>query len=118
MSSFTDLWQRRERAARELLHAERAVETYVNDEDAAAYEDIFGAPRNRLRFDDIEGSAQQSTSAFEAILAGYLTRLRACQAYEAPECACAFADACEHACPTCAQICVRAHAGAHMQHIT
>jgi len=96
VSSFTDLWQRRERAARELLHAERAVETYVNDEDAAAFEDIFGAPRNRLRFDDCEGMAQQSTSAREAISAGYLrpsvanqqawgrTRLRACS----PGCTC------------------------------
>jgi len=73
VSSFTELWQRRERAARELLHAERAVETYVNDEDAAAYEDIFGVPRNRLRFDDFEGMAQQSTSAREATSAASTT---------------------------------------------
>lgn len=94
--TFHDLWEQREQHARDLLAAERALATYVSDEDSHEIEDLRDPSGKRFLFDDIEGMAQQSTSAVEAILAASLVpnianqtrwgrmRLRACT----PGCAC------------------------------
>jgi len=113
VSSFTDLWERRERAARELLHAERAVETYVDDEDAAAYEDIFGVPRNRLRFDDFEGVAIESTSSPKGPSGSSLGPLRRSLSYVVPRSLRACMRGCTCSCARCVHMRERPSAHTH-----
>jgi hypothetical protein len=88
--TFHELWEQREQHAQDLLAAERALATYVADEDKHEIEDLRDPHGKRFLFDDSEGMAQQSTSAVEAILGASLVpnianqtrwgrmRLRAC----------------------------------------
>jgi hypothetical protein len=108
MVSFSELWARRAAAARQLLGLERQIESDLDEDEQAEYDDIFGIPRNRFVFDDFEGMPNQSTSPPEATLAGCTVpslanqliwaraRLRAC----APGCSCS--------CARCAYLCSRA----------
>ena len=69
MTTWLELYERQERLARELQRAVADAANYIDDEEWAEVGLAESMPRNRLRFDDSEGMAQQSTSHGEAISA-------------------------------------------------
>ena len=96
MTSWHELWRRREAAAGRLLRLDQEVANFVEERDKRAISDLQDPHGKRFLFDDFEGMAQQTILRPQAILAACLVpslanqarwsraRLRACL----PGCAC------------------------------
>ncbi len=108
MGSFSDLWARRAAAARQLLWFERQLESDLDDEEQAEYDDIFGTQLNRLSFDDLEGTPNESTSAPEATPASCMGPILARQVLWSRARLGACARGCACVCDRCAYLRSRA----------
>jgi hypothetical protein len=72
MVSFSELWARRAAAARQLLWFEQQLATELDEDDQAEYDQMFDPLLNRLSFDDLEGTPNQSTLTREAMPASLM----------------------------------------------
>lgn len=108
MTSWHELWARKQRADREANEADAAVANHLGELERPDIEDLKDPHGKRFLFDDFEGMAQQTTSPPERVLACNLRAPCATTSWAGRARFCAFTHTCERTCVWCALECARA----------
>jgi hypothetical protein len=110
MVSFSELFERRRRAASLLLGIEQSMATYLDDEEQAEFDAIFCASLNRFRNDDFEERPNESTWTLEAMPAASERPVLSSLTWKTHADMCAFTPTCVRTCEWCARQCARQQA--------